>query len=90
MKGLTNLKNKDHKCFMWYHVRVINPQNSESFKYFIAYQKGGIVNPLCIILPQMSVYINYFENGSKSIIFWLKTMKCVKNMIKFEMRLNIN
>ena len=69
MKGLTNLKNKDHKCFMWYHVRVINPQNSESFKYFIAYQKGGIVNPLCIILPQMSVYINYFENGSKSIIF---------------------
>ena len=27
MKGLTNLKNKDHKCFMWYHVRLINPQN---------------------------------------------------------------
>ena len=28
MKGLTNLKNKDHKCFMWYHVRLINPTNS--------------------------------------------------------------
>ena len=27
MKGLTNLKNKDHKCFMWCHVRLINPQN---------------------------------------------------------------
>ena len=24
MKGLINLKNKDHKCFMWCHVRVIN------------------------------------------------------------------
>ena len=25
MKGLINLKNKDNKCFMWYHVRLINP-----------------------------------------------------------------
>ena len=28
MKGLINLKNKDHKCFMWCHVRLINPKNS--------------------------------------------------------------
>ena len=27
MKGLINLKNKVHKCFMWCHVRLINPQN---------------------------------------------------------------
>ena len=27
MKGLINLKNKDDKCFMWCHVRLINPQN---------------------------------------------------------------
>ena len=27
MKGLINLKNKDHKCFMWCHVRLINLQN---------------------------------------------------------------
>ena len=25
--------------------------NDESFKYFIGYQKGDIVKPLCIILP---------------------------------------
>ena len=30
MKGLTNLKNKDHKCFMWCHVRLINPQNKNA------------------------------------------------------------
>ena len=30
MKGLINLKNKDHKCFMWCHVRLINPQNRKS------------------------------------------------------------
>ena len=28
--------------------------NNESFKYFIGYQEGEIVKPLCIILPQMS------------------------------------
>ena len=28
MKGLTNLKNRDLKCFMWCHVRLINPTNS--------------------------------------------------------------
>ena len=27
--------------------------NNEGFKYFIGYQEGGIVKPLCIILPQM-------------------------------------
>ena len=29
MKGLINLKNEDHKCFMWYHVRLINLTNSD-------------------------------------------------------------
>ena len=28
MKGLINIKNKDQKCFMWCHVRLINPTNS--------------------------------------------------------------
>ena len=28
MKGLINLKNKDHKCFMWCHVRLINHTKS--------------------------------------------------------------
>ena len=28
--------------------------NNEGFKYFIGYQEGGIVKPLCIILRKMS------------------------------------
>ena len=43
--------------------------NDEGFKYFIGYLKGEIVKPLGIILPQMSGYIQYFENGSKNIFF---------------------
>ena len=46
--------------------------NNEGFKYFIGYQEGGIVKPLCIILPQMSGYIKYFENGGKNMSFLIK------------------
>ena len=46
--------------------------NNEGFKYFIGYQEGEIVKPLCIILPQMSGYIECFENGGKNMSFLIK------------------
>ena len=46
--------------------------SDDGFKYFIGYKEGQIVKPLCIILPQMSGYIKYFENGGKNISFMLK------------------
>ena len=44
--------------------------NEDCFKYFIGYQKGEIVRPLCIILPQMSGYIKYFEYGAINMSFF--------------------
>ena len=46
--------------------------SDEGFKYSIGYQDGEIVKPLCIILPQMSGYIKYFENGGKNMSFLIK------------------
>ena len=46
--------------------------NNEGFKYFIGYKEGEIVKPLCIILPQMTGYIKYFENGGKNMSFVIK------------------
>ena len=46
--------------------------NNKVFKDFIGYQKGEIVKLLCIILPQMSGYIKYFENGGKNMSFLIK------------------
>ena len=43
--------------------------NNKVFKHFISNQKGETVKPLCIILPQMSGYIKYFENGGKNMSF---------------------
>ena len=46
--------------------------NNKGFKYFIGYFKGEIPKPLCIILPQMSGYIIYFENRSKNMSSLIK------------------
>ena len=43
--------------------------SEEGFKHFIGYKEGEIVKPLCIILPQMSGQIKYFENGRKNMSF---------------------
>ena len=42
-------------------------RNNKGFKYFTGYQEGGIVEPLCIILPQMSGYI---KTGAKKHAFF--------------------
>ena len=43
-----------------------------AFNYFIGYKWGEIIKPLCIILPQMSGYLKYLENGGKSMSFLIK------------------
>ena len=46
--------------------------SDDGSKYFIGYQRGEIVKPLCIILPQMTGYIKYFENDGKNMSFLIK------------------
>ena len=44
--------------------------NDDSYKYFIGYlHDDGVVRSLRVILPQMSGYIKYFENGGKNMSF---------------------
>ena len=49
-----------------------NNDNNNSSRYFIGYQKGGIVKPLCIILAQMSGFIKYVEYGGMNMFFLIK------------------
>ena len=49
-----------------------NHNNNNGSRYFIGYQEGEIVKPLCIILPQMSGYIKCFEYGSMNMSFLIK------------------
>ena len=44
--------------------------SDDGFKYFIGYLlDDDEIRPLCIILPQMSGYIKYFDNGGKNMSF---------------------
>ena len=46
--------------------------NEDGFKYFIGYQEGEIVKPLCVNLPHMNRHIKYFEYGGKNMSFLIK------------------
>ena len=52
-------------------------RHNNGFKYFIGYKEGEIVKSLCIILPQMTGYIKYFENGGKNMFFVIKGDMCL-------------
>ena len=44
--------------------------SDDGFKYFIGYlDDDDVIRSLCIILPQMSGYIKYFDNGEKNMSF---------------------
>ena len=42
--------------------------NDTIYKYFCGYL-NNVIKPLCVILPEMSGYIKYFDNGGKNMSF---------------------
>ena len=60
--------------------------SDDGFKHFIGYKEDETVKRLCIILPQMSGYIKYFE-VAKTCLLQSKMMMCSINTIKFGKRL---
>ena len=55
--------------------------SDNGFKYFTGYKEGEIVKLSCIILPQMTGYIKYFENGGKNMSFAIKDVLDKYNQI---------
>ena len=39
------------------------------YKYFCGYLNNDVIQPLRVILPQMSGYIKYFDDGRKNMSF---------------------
>ena len=46
--------------------------NDTTSKFFIGYLNEDVMKPLCIILPQMSGLIKYFESGAKNMSFMIE------------------
>ena len=43
--------------------------NDTTYKYFCGYLNNDVIQPLCVILPQMNGYIKYFDDGGKNMSF---------------------
>ena len=43
--------------------------NETAYKYLCGYLNNDVIQPLCVILPQMHGYIKYFDNGGKNMTF---------------------
>ena len=43
--------------------------NDTTYHYFCGYLNNDVIQPLCVILSQMSRYIKYFDNGGKNMSF---------------------
>ena len=43
--------------------------NETTYKYLCGYLNNDVIQPLCVILPQMDGYIKYFDNGGKNMTF---------------------
>ena len=42
--------------------------NDTTYKYFCKHLNNDVIQPLCAILPQMSRYIKYFDDGGKKYV----------------------
>ena len=43
--------------------------NETTYKYLCGYLNNDVIQPLCVILPQMNGYIKYFDNSGKNMTF---------------------
>ena len=43
--------------------------NDTTYKCLCGYLNNDVIQPLCVILPQMSGYIKYFDDGGKNMSF---------------------
>ena len=43
--------------------------NDTTYKYLCGYLNDDVIQPLCVILPQMNGYIKYFDDGGKNMSF---------------------
>ena len=72
--------------------------NDTTCKYLCGYLNDDVVRPLCVILPQMSGYIKYFDDGAKNMSFirddkeiyakYKKIWDVIKKLLKLKFTVN--
>ena len=60
------------------HSVDLDKINEITYKYLCRYLNNDVIQPLCVILPQMNGYIKYFDNGGKNMTFVTDNEKVYK------------
>ena len=47
------------------------------------YLNNDVIQPLCVVLPQMNGYIKYFDDGGKNMPFATDDEKFMKSIMKY-------
>ena len=73
--------------------------NETTDKYLCGYLNNDVIQPLCIILPQMNGYIKYFDNGGKNMTFvtdhekvydkYNKIWEVIRKLLKVKFAVNL-
>ena len=72
--------------------------NDTTYKYLCGYLNNDVIQPLCVILPQMSGYIKYFDDSGKNTSFvtddkeiykkYNEIWEAVRNLLKLKFFVN--
>ena len=54
-----------------------------TYKYLCAYLNNDVIQPLCVILPQMNGNIKYFDDGGKICHLLRMMRKFIKSIMKY-------
>ena len=87
-------KNKKLFSLNYIDVNKILTSKKESYgtrnslKYFIGYNDGGVIRPLCILLPQMIGYAKHFDSN-KTMSFKVSDNKIWESTKRFGKKLAI-
>ena len=57
--------------------------NEATYKYLCGYLNNDVIQPLCVVLPQMEGYIKYFDDGGKNMSFVTDDEKFTINITKY-------
>ena len=86
-KRLFSLNDIDVKKILVSKKELYGTKNS--FKYFIGYNDGDVIRPLCIMFPQMIGYVKHFDSN-KTMFFKVNDNKLLKKYNKtWEIKSNL-
>ena len=72
--------------------------DDKTYKCFCGYLNSDVIKPVCVILPQMNGYIQYFNDGGKNMSFvtddekvyekYNQIWEVIRNLLKIDFTVN--